>query len=146
MPSRDGFAEGDVAHSFGAGGTKSDLIDPRGDYDVYAIIQSELGPISIDITGIPIHQPGSLESALASAGFQAVSGDDLQLVFELASPEEYCEWLRDLTPPVRAMLADRSTEVVDRFWEAVTADAGRFMGSDGLFAIPNTAPMAVGAK
>ena len=43
-------------------------------------------------------------SALKAAGFKNVVEDILQIQFDLESPQEYCEFLGDVAPLVRAML------------------------------------------
>ncbi len=90
--------------------------------------------------------PGELEATLQTAGFRDVTPVHQELVFELDSPEQYCEWLSDLTPPIRAMLVDRPPEQIEDFWSAVKERATAFVNEDGTFAIPNFAPTAVGKK
>ncbi|MFB3077803.1 MAG: class I SAM-dependent methyltransferase, partial [Lysobacterales bacterium] len=76
---------------------------------------------------------GMLQSALKAAGFNNVVTDTFQTVFDLKSPQEYCEFLGDVAPPVRAMLADRPTDQVELFWNAVASKAEAFVSDDGSF-------------
>ena len=89
---------------------------------------------------------GVLESAFVRAGFMDVVNDSRQLHFKLESPREYCEWLSEMTPPIRAMLVGRSQDQIDQFWTAVAERAQVFVKKDGTFEIPNTAPIAIGTR
>lgn len=90
--------------------------------------------------------PGLLESAFERAGFMDVVNDSRQLHFQLESPREYCEWLGEMAPPIRAMLVGRSQDQIDQFWTAVAERAQVFVKEDGTFEIPNTAPIAIGTR
>ncbi|MCH8817503.1 MAG: class I SAM-dependent methyltransferase, partial [Chloroflexi bacterium] len=89
---------------------------------------------------------GTLQSALQTAGFKNVEESTLEVLFDLESPQEYCEFLGDLTPPIRAMLAGRSSDQVELFWSTVASRAGTFVNDDGSFGVLNTAPLSVGTK
>ncbi len=91
-------------------------------------------------------QAGALESALTTAGFRNVTGHQLNIGFQLDSSRQYCEWLNDLTPPIRAMLAGRSQEETDKFWAQVESKADQFVNDKGEFVLQNAAPLAVGEK
>ena len=88
--------------------------------------------------------PGALTSALQESGFSDVQIDSIEVRFELASPREYCEFLSDLTPPVRAMLEGRDAAQAASFWDAVEQKAGAFVSEKGVFSMPNLALVAVG--
>lgn len=89
---------------------------------------------------------GMLQSALKAAGFKNVVVDPFQIRFDLESPREYIEFVGDLAPPVRAMLAGRPSDQVELFWSTVASKAGAFVDEDGNFSIPTTALLAVGTK
>ncbi|MCH7972106.1 MAG: class I SAM-dependent methyltransferase [Chloroflexi bacterium] len=89
---------------------------------------------------------GMLQSALKAAGFKNVVVDPFQIRFDLESPREYIEFVGDLAPPVRAMLAGRPSDQVELFWGAVASKVGAFVDEDGNFSIPTTALLAVGTK
>ena len=89
---------------------------------------------------------GVLGSAFEAAGFNNVVTDSFQTVFDLKSPQEYCDFVGDLAPPVRAMLAGRPTDQVELFWKTVASKAEAFVSDDGSFGIPNTTPMATGTN
>ncbi len=89
---------------------------------------------------------GVLQSALQAPGFKNVQVEPLQILFDLESPQEYCDWLSDTAPPVRAMLADRPSDQIELFWSTVATKASVFVDAGGNFEIPNTAPLAVGTK
>ena len=89
---------------------------------------------------------GMLQSAFKAAGFKNVVEDTLQIQFDLESPKEYSDFLRDLAPPVRAMLAGRPSDQVELFWSTVAIKAEAFVDENGKLRVPNTAPLAIGTK
>ncbi len=89
---------------------------------------------------------GALRSALEAAGFTNVSEDSLQIPIDLESPQEYSDFVRDIAPPVRTMLADRSPDQVELFWNAVASKAEAVADENGMLTMPNTAPLAIGTK
>ncbi len=89
---------------------------------------------------------GTLQSALQTAGFKNVEEHSLEILFDLESPQEYCEFLGEITPPIRAMLAGRSPDQVEFFWSTVASRAGTFVNEDGNFSVLNTAPLSIGTK
>lgn len=89
---------------------------------------------------------GILQSAMQAAGFKNVEVESRKVLFELESPQEYSELLSDLIPPIRAMRADRPSDQIEHFWSAVASRAAVFVNDKGNFAIPNTAPLAIGTK
>lgn len=89
---------------------------------------------------------GTLQSALQTAGFKDVEANTLEILFDLESPQEYCEFLGDLTPPIRAMLVGRPSDQVELFWSTIADRAGSFVNESGIFSVPNIAPLSVGTK
>jgi SAM-dependent methyltransferase len=89
---------------------------------------------------------GALESALSAAGFNDVEGNDLQIDFDMESSQAYAEFLRGISPPVQAMLVGRPKQQVDQFWNAVVSKSDAFVNDNGVFKMPNIAPIAVGTK
>ena len=89
---------------------------------------------------------GALQSALSAAGFNDVEGNDLQIDFDMESPQAFADFLRDISPPVQAMLVGRSEQQIEGFWSAVISKAESFVNDNGVFTMPSTAPIAVGTK
>ncbi|MCZ6539539.1 MAG: class I SAM-dependent methyltransferase [Chloroflexi bacterium] len=89
---------------------------------------------------------GMLQSALKAAGFKNVVEDPFQIRFDLESPREYVEFVGDLAPPVRAMLAGRPSDQVELFWSTVASKVGAFADENGKLGIPTTALLGVGTK
>ena len=90
--------------------------------------------------------PGFLHSAFRAAGFKYVEGSDLQIYFDLDSPQTFADFLGDIAPGVQAILSGRPTSEVEKFWNTVVTKVEEFVDENGTFKIPGTAPIAVGTK
>ena len=89
--------------------------------------------------------PGAIESAFANAGFNNVQSEVFALTMTFASPEEYTEFMREIAPPVRALVADRSPEVQSGFWNTILERARGFAGPNGEMKMSSEAILAVGS-
>lgn len=90
--------------------------------------------------------PGVLQSAFSAAGFKDVEGRDLQIYFDLDSPQAFADFLGDIAPGVQTILSGRTTSEIEKFWNAVVTKAEVFVDENGTFKIPGIAPFAVGTK
>lgn len=86
----------------------------------------------------------SIAALLEGGGFSNVEVDEVEVVFEHSSPEEFVTCLREIAPPITALLAEHPPEVQAEAWEAITAAAGAHAGGDGPFTLSNQALLAVG--
>ena len=90
--------------------------------------------------------PGVLHSAFGAAGFKDVEANDLQINFDLDSPQVFADFLGDIAPGVQTILSGRSPSEIEKFWSAVVTKAEDLVDENGAFSIPGTAPIAVGTK
>ena len=90
--------------------------------------------------------PGMIVSAFEQAGFRDVQSSVLTIPLEVASPEEYMDFIRDIAPPIRDMVSERTSAVQAAFWEAILEAAKGFANADGRIRIPNDTILAVGSK
>ena len=88
--------------------------------------------------------PGAIESAFGSAGFKNVQSEVFTPTMTFSSQEEYVEFIREIAPPIRALLADRSPEVQSGFWNALLVRDGSFAGPNGELKMSGEAILAVG--
>lgn len=88
------------------------------------------GPFALADTSV-------LEKGLADAGFTDIRTERMTLTIEFPSAQDYTEFIRDVVPPVRAMLASQPEEKQAEAWRAVAEAAGQFAGADGVVRMPN---------
>ena len=62
------------------------------------------------------------------------------------SPEQYRDFLKDIAPPIRTLVSERSPEMQEAFWEAVLKGAKGFAGQDGSITMPAITILAAGSK
>jgi ubiquinone/menaquinone biosynthesis C-methylase UbiE len=80
---------------------------------------------------------GVLASAFGDAGFADVQTETVNVAFELSSPEDYSNFLKDIAPPIIALTANLSPAKQDEFWSALAEAAKRFANADGSLIMPN---------
>ncbi len=90
--------------------------------------------------------PGLIESEFEKAGFREVQSSVLTLQLEIASPDEYADFMRDIAPPIRALVSDRTPEEQDAFWNAIRQGAQGYAGTDGSVKIPSDTILVVGSR
>jgi hypothetical protein len=75
-----------------------------------------------------------------------VQSEVLTLNLEVASAEEYRDFVRDIAPPIRALVADNSPDVQAAFWSAILEAVKGFADPDGSISIPNDTIVVAGSK
>ena len=106
----------------------------------------------LQITPPPPGTPGPLArptrdaiaALLEGGGFSNVEVEDIEVVFDYSSPEEFVTCLREIAPPITALLAQYPRDVQDDGWAAITQAARELAGGDGSFTLSNQALVAVG--
>jgi len=88
--------------------------------------------------------PEAISSLLADGGFTDVEVDQIEIEFEWDSPEEFARFVREIVPPITALLANHPQEVRDEAWAAVVEAAGAHAGDDGIVRLPNLVLLAAG--
>lgn len=86
----------------------------------------------------------ALAALLEGGGFSNVDVEDIDAVFDYSSPEEFVTCLREIAPPITALLKQHPPNVQDQAWAAITAAAREAAGGDGPFTLSNQALLAVG--
>jgi SAM-dependent methyltransferase len=94
----------------------------------------------------PLSRPtrDAISAVLEGGGFDDVNVDELEVEFEWDSPEEFARFVREIAPPINAMLADRPRDVRDETWAAVAEAARGHAGTDGRVRMTNLALLAAG--
>jgi hypothetical protein len=85
-----------------------------------------------------------LASAFGETGFADVQTETMKVAFELSSPEDYSNFLKDIAPPIIALAANLSPAKKDEFWSALAEAANRFAGADDSLNMPNEAILVSG--
>jgi SAM-dependent methyltransferase len=93
----------------------------------------------------PLSRPTAeaLAGLLEGGGFSDVDVEEMDLTFEWDSPEEFTIFIREIAPPVTAMLSPHPREVQDETWAAIT-DAVRDAAGQGPVRLSNLALLAAG--
>lgn len=95
----------------------------------------------------PLSRPTAeaIGGLLKGGGFTDIAVEETEVTFEYTSPEEFTSFVREIAPPVTAMMADRSPEVQQETWTAI-AEAAREEVSepDGSLRLTNQVLMASG--
>jgi SAM-dependent methyltransferase len=95
----------------------------------------------------PLSRPTSeaIGGLLEGGGFTDVQVEELEVELEWESPDGFVRFMKEIAPPVSALLAPHPQEVQDETWAAV-ADAVRpHAAGDGTLKLKNLALLAVGS-
>ena len=88
--------------------------------------------------------PEALGGLLEAAGFSDVEVEELEVTFEWQSPEEFTTFIREIAPPITAMIAPHSNEVQDETWAAITDAIREASGGGGAVRFSNLVLLAAG--
>lgn len=86
----------------------------------------------------------AIAALLEGGGFSNVEVEEIDVVFDYSSPEEFVACIREIAPPITALLSDYPQDVQDEAWAAISEAAHEQAGGDGSFTISNQALLAVG--
>ncbi|HXG77562.1 MAG TPA: methyltransferase domain-containing protein [Gaiellaceae bacterium] len=88
--------------------------------------------------------PEAIAALLEGGGLSDVQVEEADVVFQYEEPAEFVTCIREIAPPVTALLAQYPEEVQADGWAAITAAAREYAGGDVPFELRNTALLAVG--
>jgi SAM-dependent methyltransferase len=88
--------------------------------------------------------PEAIGSLLEGGGFSNVEVEEIDVVFEYSSPEEFVSCIREIAPPITALLAEYPDDVQADVWAAITDATRDQAGGDVPFTLSNRALLAVG--
>src|SRR4051812_10680089 len=83
--------------------------------------------------------PEALGALLKGGGFSNVDVEAVDVVFDYSSPEEFVTCLREIAPPITALLAQYPPDVQNQAWAAVMAAAREAAGGEGPLTLSNQA-------
>lgn len=87
--------------------------------------------------------PEALGGLLEGGGFSEVAVEETVVGFEWASPEDFTTFVKEIAPPITAMIDPHPQDVQDETWAAIT-EAIREHAGDGPVSLENVVLMAVG--
>jgi len=88
--------------------------------------------------------PEALSGLLDAGGFSDVEVEETQVTFEWRSPEEFTTFVKEIAPPIRAIIDPHPQEVQDETWEAITDAIRPKAADDGVVRLTNLALLASG--
>jgi SAM-dependent methyltransferase len=113
------------------------------------LIRAELG-LPPPPAGIPgpfaLANPDQLAALVEAAGFTDVETGTVTAVYQPGSPELATRWLREVAPPITALVDPQPPEVQERVWAKVTEAWAPFTIADGRVRLENQAVWVTGTK
>ena len=88
--------------------------------------------------------PEALGGLLEAAGFSDVEVEQAEVSFEWQSAEEFTAFMKEIAPPISAMIAPHPREVQDETWAAITEAIREKAGDDGAVRLTNLVLLAAG--
>ena len=88
--------------------------------------------------------PEALAGLLEGGGLADVEVEEITVTMEWDSAEDFTTFVREIAPPVTALLAPHPREVQDATWAAITEAAAERGDEDGAVRFENLALLAVG--
>lgn len=88
--------------------------------------------------------PEAIGGLLEGGGFSDVEVVEETLVFEHDSPEEFTIFVREIAPPVSAMMRDRTPEEQAEAWDAITVAISVLADDSGRIRLENQTLLASG--
>jgi enediyne biosynthesis protein CalE5 len=88
--------------------------------------------------------PEAIGALLEGGGFSNVEVEEIDVVFDYDSPDDFVTCLREIAPPLTALLAEFPPDVQQDAWAGITEAAREHAGGDGSFRLSNQALLAVG--
>lgn len=88
--------------------------------------------------------PEAIGGLLEGGGFSDVQVEETEVTMVYESAEQFTIFVREIAPPITALMADQPPEVQDETWAAITTAADERAGSDGTIEMKNLVLLASG--
>jgi SAM-dependent methyltransferase len=88
--------------------------------------------------------PEAIAALLEGGGFKDVQVEEIDVVFDYESPEQFVTYMREIAPPITALLKEHPPDVQEKGWAAIHEAARERAGGDAPFQLANQALVAVG--
>ena len=90
----------------------------------------------------PTHE--AIAALLEVGGFSDVEVEEEEVVLEWESPEQFTTFVKEIAPPISAMIEPHPEEVQQATWAAITEAIGELAEKDGTVRLTNLVLMAAG--
>jgi SAM-dependent methyltransferase len=88
--------------------------------------------------------PEALGGLLDGGGFSDVEVEEAEVSFEWDSPEQFTTFIKEIAPPISALLAPHPPEVQEATWDAITEATREAAGGGGSVSFSNLVLLASG--
>ena len=88
--------------------------------------------------------PEAIGGLLEGGGFSDVEVEENEVTIRWSSAEEFATFVREIAPPITALMADRPEEVQEETWAAITAVAAERADADGAIELTSLVLIASG--
>jgi SAM-dependent methyltransferase len=88
--------------------------------------------------------PEALGGLLEAGGFSDVEVEEANVTFEWQSAEEFTTFIKEIAPPITAIIDPHPQEVQDETWAVITDATRQTAADDGAVRLSNLALLAVG--
>jgi enediyne biosynthesis protein CalE5 len=88
--------------------------------------------------------PEALTEVLEAGGFSDVEVQRMDATFDYESAAEFTQMVREIAPPITAMMADHPPEAQEAAWQAIESAIGEHAGDDGSVSLSNVVLLASG--
>ncbi len=89
--------------------------------------------------------PEAIGGLLEGGGFSDVEVEEAEVSFTWGSAEEFTRFVREIAPPITAMMASHPQDVQDETWAAITEAVGERAAGDGTVEMKNLVLLASGS-
>jgi SAM-dependent methyltransferase len=88
--------------------------------------------------------PEALSGLLSGGGFSDVAVEEAEVTIDWESPEEFTTFVKEIAPPISAIIDPHPPDVQAEAWAAITEAVGREADGDGSVTLTNLVLMAAG--
>jgi SAM-dependent methyltransferase len=94
----------------------------------------------------PLSRPteDAIGGLLSGGGFSDVEVDDTEVTFTWDSPEEFTTFVKEIAPPIRAIIDPHPEDVQEETWAAITEAIRGHASEDGSVSLTNQVLLASG--
>jgi enediyne biosynthesis protein CalE5 len=89
--------------------------------------------------------PEAIGGLLKGGGFSDVRVEEAEVTIEWESPEEFTTFIREIAPPITAMIEPHPEDVQKQTWDAITEAAREVAAGDGTVTLTSQVLMATGS-
>jgi enediyne biosynthesis protein CalE5 len=88
--------------------------------------------------------PEALGGLLSGGGFSEVEVEEVEVSFEWESPKDFTAFIKEIAPPIRAIIDPHPPDVQEETWGAITEAIRREAAGDGTVRLQNLVLLAAG--